>query len=163
MGDHDADGGVDSPCSEDEAAVVACRVPSVHRADEAEDLGLGRHACDQAAEVAGLLTLGHVGEDVGRALLAGGTEGEGHIGVLLGHLEGEVLVLGPVGDDDVIALGDVLAGGGACIDQVHLLGVAVLDTAGKLLHRLGDAVMHRLAPPLVIDGVFDDQGDLYDV
>jgi hypothetical protein len=65
-----------------------------------------------------------------------------------------------VGDDDVIPLGDILAGGGTCIDRLHLLGVAVLDAAGKLLLGCENAIMHSLAPTLVVNGVFNDQCNL---
>jgi len=83
--------------------------------------------------------------------------------MILGHLGLQVLVLRAVTDDDLVPLGDVLKDRRTGVDRFHLLAVAILDAAGKLLLRAQNTVVHRLAPPLVVDGAFDDQSDLDDL
>lgn len=163
VGDHDLRLGVDRMHAEDEAAVVAPRRRRPGRRSP-DDILFRRHARDQAGEIAGLLALRHVGEDVLGAYLRAGAEGEGDLRVLLGHFEHQVLVLCAVSDDDVVPLGDVLKDRGTGVDRLHLLAVAVLVLLRKKLFlRLENAVVHRLAPPLVVDGALDNERDLHDL
>ncbi len=63
-------------------------------------------------------------------------------------------------NNDVITLTGILQYRGPCIDRLHLFAVAVFDATGILFHRELDAIVHRLAPALVIDGVLNDERDL---
>ena len=145
-----------------EAAVVAGAVTAVDRTDQTDAVRLGQHACDDAGQVACLLALGHVGEDVVADDLAAGSEGEGDVRELASQVGDHVLVLGAVGDDQVEAVGDVLACDGLAVDCGHLLGILEGELAGQLLLCGDEAIVHGLAPALVIDGVLNDEGDLVD-
>jgi hypothetical protein len=161
VGDHDLRLRIDRLHAQHEAPVVAGGISAVHGTDKANSVLFGGHACDEAGEVACLLALGHVGEDVFGSDLGAGAEGEGDVRVLLGHFEHQVLVLGAVADDDVVSLGYVLEYGGSGVHGLHFFAVAVLYPSGKLFLRLENAVVHGLAPSLVIDGAFDDEGNLH--
>ena len=144
--------------SKNKATVISCCITTVDGSYEPDDIGPGPETCSDTIEVSCLLTLRGVCEHIRDARILASAIGKDDRRMIGSKILYYVCLLGSMGYDDVIALGNELHDGGPGSHRVLLFTEADNNIASPLLY-LQQRGVHALKPLPVIDSALADQGN----